>query len=284
MTKISPLPVARYAGLSVVKGFDTVLRLGWAPVLVSTTASLLVEPRVAALMPKMDGEQVSVDPMFAFWLIVMLLVALVTQTIFAVAWHRNVALGEARSGQRFYLRFGKREAVYALIGFVLGSITMMGIGGLPIVASLLAAGQPIGALFILAMPAMALFLLARLCLMLPMVALGQAVEPARAWQMVDGNSWRVVAVLLLIGIPIVMVEFLLISVFGGIVYSAETAFGGLSQVVTFVAQFVSGLVMLTLLGIIVSALSLIFMILGDDETLKARLPAPYDSFVEPSAE
>ena len=279
MTKISSVAVARHAAVSVVKGFDTVLRLGWAVVLISTIAGMLLEPNMLTVQPEGDQIEVNFGPMIAF-----LAMAVVTQTIFAVAWHRSVALGETRAGQRFYLRFGRREAVYALVAFVVVSIMSMGLGALPVVATLMTSGQELGGLFILGAPLMALFLLSRLCLMLPMVALGQALEPARSWQAADGNTWRIIAVLLLVGIPIVVAELLLISVFGGIIEAAVAAFGSFGEVVSFLARFVSGLVFLALLGVIVSALSLIYMILGGDETLKARLPAPYATFVEPSKE
>jgi len=57
--------------------------------------------------------------------------------------------------------------------------------------------------------------------------------------------------------------------------------GALGLVVSFLARFVSGLVFLALLGVIVSALTLLYMVLLGDETLRTRLPAPYDSFIGP---
>ena len=90
-----------------------------------------------------------------------------------------------------------------------------------------------------------------------------------------------IAILLLIGIPIVVVELVVISVFGGIIETALASFGEFGEVVSFVARFVSGLVFLALLGVIVSAITLVYIILTGDETLKAHLPAPLATFVEP---
>jgi hypothetical protein len=276
MKKLSPVPIARYAVLSVIKGFDTVLRLGWAPILISTLAAMALEPSLMTVVPESGEVEIHFGPMLAF-----LAIGIVTQTIFAVAWHRNVAFGETRAGQRIYLRLGKREAVYAVVAFVVVCIMSLGLGALPVLASLMASGQAaVGTLLILGAPVMALFLLARLCLMLPMAALDHKVDPARSWQAAEGNSWRIVAVLLLVGIPIVVVELVLVSVFGGIIESALASFGALGEVVSFVARFVSGLVFLALLGVIVSAITLVYIILTGDETLKARLPAPLATFVE----
>jgi len=276
VTKLAPVPIARFAAMSVMNGFDTVLRFGWVPILISTLAGMVLEPKVMTVMPE-DGEIV-----IEFgWMFVFVLVAVVTQAIFAVAWHRCVALGEARPGQRFYLRFGRREAVYGLVAFVVVAILSMGVGALPMVAQLMSSGQALAGLFVFGAPVMALFLLARLCLLLPMVAIAGAADPAKSWLAVGGNTWRVVAVLVLVGIPVLVVELVLISVFGSIIDAAVTSMGALGLVVSFLARFVSGLVFLALLGVIVSALTLLYMVLLGDETLRTRLPAPYDSFIGP---
>jgi len=276
VAKLLPLPVARFAALSVARDFDTLLRVGWLPALINTVVGTVLESRLITEVPGSDQIEINFGPLAVY-----VLTAIATQTIFAVAWHRCVLLGETRPGQRFYLRFARREAIYALAALVVTAVALMGLYALPVVTSLIAAGQALPALIMLGAPLMALVLIARLCLVLPMVALDRRVDPAKSWQAVAGNTWRVVAVLLLVGLPVFVAEYILISIVGSVALAAATALGDVGDVVSFVAFFIAGLVVLSLLAVILSAVSLVYAVLAGDDTLKARLPAPVGTFAEP---
>lgn len=277
MNKILPLVVARHATQSVFKGFDTALRLGWLPALISSLAGMVLESSIFVVVPETDEVQVGFGALLLF-----IVIAAVMQTVFAVAWHRHIGLGESFAGRRIYLRFGRRELVYALIAFVIVSILSLGMGGLFTVSSLIAQGGGLGGIVILLVPVVAIMLIARLCLVLPMAAFDETPDPSRSWQGVSGNTGRVVAVLLLVGIPVVLIELLLISVFGSVAASGAAALGPLGMAIDLIARFVSSLVFLALLAIIASAITLLYMVLIGDEAAQSNLPAPLETFVDQS--
>ncbi len=277
MTKILPLSIARYAVHSVVKSFDTALRLGWLPALISSVAGMVLESSIFAVSPETGEVQVGFGALLLF-----VVIAAVMQTVFVVAWHRHVGLGESFAGRRYYFRFGRRELVYALVAFVIVSILSLGMGALFTVSSLIAQGGGLGGIVILAVPVVAIMLIARLCLMLPMVAFDEAADPSRSWQGVSGNTGRVVATLLLVGIPVVLIELLLISVFGSVAASGAAALGPLGMAVDLIARFVSSLVFLALLALIAGAITLLYMVLIGDEATQSNLPAPLETFVDQS--
>lgn len=277
MSKILPVAIARYALGSVVKGFDTALRLGWLPALISSVAAMVLEPAILVVSPETDELQVGFGPLLVF-----VVVAVLTQTMFAVAWHRHVGLGESFAGRRFYFRLGRRELVYALVAFVIVSILSLGMGGLFTVFSLIGQGGGFGGIVILIVPVVAIMLVARLCLMLTMVALDETPDPSRSWQGVSNNTGRVIAVLLLVGIPIGLIEVLLISVFGSVAASGAATLGTMGLAVDFIARFVSSLVFLALLAVVAGAVTLLYMVLIGDEATQANLPAPLETFVDQS--
>ena len=277
MSKILPVPIARYALSSVINGFDTVLRLGWLPAMISSVAAIVLESSIFVASPDTGELQVGFGPLLLF-----IVIAALTQTIFAVAWHRHIGLGESFAGRRFYFRLGRREVVYALIAFIIVSILSLGMGGLFTVYSLLAQGGGFGGIVILLVPVVAIVLIARLCLLLPMVAFDEAVDPSRSWLGVRDNIVRVVAVLLLVGVPVVVIELLLISVFGSVAASGTAALGTLGLAIDLIARFVSSLVFLALLAVVAGAVTLLYMVLIGDEATQSNLPAPLNTFVEQS--
>ncbi len=277
MSKILPVAIARYALSSVINGFDTVLRLGWLPAMISSVAAMVLESSIFVASPETGELQIGFGPLLLF-----IVIAALTQTMFAVAWHRHVGLGESFAGRRFYFRLGRRELVYALIAFVLVSILSLGMGGLFTVYSLIQQGGGFGGIVILLVPVVAVALIARLCMLLPMVAFDEAPDPSRSWQGVTDNTVRVVSVLLLIGIPVVLIELLLISVFGSVAASGTAALGAPGLAVDLIARFVSSLLFLALLAVVTGAVTLLYMVLIGDEASQANLPAPLETFVEQS--
>ncbi|MEM7123969.1 MAG: hypothetical protein AAF563_22020 [Pseudomonadota bacterium] len=275
MSKILPVPIARYALSSVINGFDTVLRLGWLPALISSIAAMILESSIFVASPDTGELQVGFGPLLVF-----IVIAALTQTMFAVAWHRHVGLGESFAGRRYYFRLGRRELVYALIAFIILSVLSLGMGGLFTVYSLIAQGGGFGGIVILLVPVVAIAVIARLCLLLPMVAFDEAADPTRSWQGVSDNTVRVVAVLVLIGIPVVVIELLLISVFGSVAASGTAALGAPGLAIDLIARFVSSLVFLALLAVIAGAVTLLYMVLIGDEVTQSNLPAPPETFVE----
>jgi hypothetical protein len=124
----------------------------------------------------------------------------------AVAWHRLVLQRERPEGA-VYLRLDGVvwQYVLVLLAFLLvmlgpWALAMSWISGAPDTAAetTIAMG---GFVFIVAV---SLFVLPRLSLVLPGIALGERLTPARAWQVTRGNTWRLAMAGLLCSVPLVL--------------------------------------------------------------------------------
>jgi len=138
----------------------------------------------------------------------------------AVAWHRLVLREEAVRGP-FYLRLDSvvwRYALILLVFFVLVAAPFVAATYSGISAALLdpkmslsAAATP-GAvatviICLAATLAIAGFLLPRLSLMLPAIALGESLSAAAAWRVSGGNTWRLLWATLLCSVPLYVLLF-----------------------------------------------------------------------------
>ena len=270
--RIAPFAVALAAAQMTWRGFDTLLRLGWVAALVSTLAGIVLEPPPPHLSA--DGSAVEFAPGTVAMLVLLGIIAMILQSVVAVAWHRAILLGEHNDGRRWYLRLGGRELLYALISFFLLMLAAMASAViLPAALDQLRAGAPVLGLFFLAGPLVAIIVLARVVLVLPAVALGRPPDLARCWQAVDGNTARVASVLLIVATAAGAVGVGLIWVFTT-VNDRNLGFP-MDAVIT----FVNALASFTLMAFVLSALSLLYALLVDP-SLRDRLPVPAESLLQ----
>jgi len=202
-------------------------------------------------------------------LIVAVALPAVFYVMFAVAWHRRclrpeeqttilAALKWDRRKTRFLLRFiliSVISVIAALPVLVISSI-IGGTGGLGMGAS--GAGSATTATLIFQVVKMltifaVMLVQVRLSLLLPATALDQKLTLAEAWSIGQGNSWRLLGVLLLSVAPAMVIVLLVGSAVGAI--SQATGLGGMLTY-RFVAQLAVDFASYIVVAASVSALSM----------------------------
>src|SRR5262249_4518564 len=124
----------------------------------------------------------------------------------AVAWHKLVLRQERVSGA-VYLRLDRTVFRYTVVLFILFVLTD---GPIAIVNSLLAgdSADPItigtSLRIILLALGIAIFVLPRLSLILPAIALGESLSLTAAWHLTRGSTWRLAMATLLCSLPLAL--------------------------------------------------------------------------------
>ena len=198
--KLDVLAAAREAYHGAWAHFGEMVRLIWLPgilyMALSVAAALMQEPRQEGLRFLLE------------------LAALFLWPIIAVGWHRFVLIGDAAPG-RFHLNFGRREARYLMVSILLGLLATPGlliasISAVPSEPSLGMAGSLIGFLGILLLM-VGIYYYVRLLLLLPAVAVDEPVNTRLILERTRGNFWRLVALVVIAGMPLFIIVFVLAS-------------------------------------------------------------------------
>ena len=167
----------------------------------------------------------------------MLLLTLMLMTIFAVAWQRFTLFGEFARSSPWQFVFERREGLFFLYLLLLMTPVMMAM------LSALAAPEG-GSLMPPILMGVALFLFVRLALVLPSAAAGDESGLGRAWQLSQGQFWRLFAVILLVSLPVEMISYILLLAMSGEALIAQL----LTRAVGVVLEFVIFAITMTALA------------------------------------
>jgi len=156
------------------------------------------------------------------WLAVLLnLAGLFLWPIIAVAWHRFILLGDMTSKAASF-HFGRREARFLMVTIFLflmlvPSLMFMTMANQLMVSSPEQQGTISAfALAGLVLLGLAIAYLPRLALLLPAIAVDDALDPRQLLEATRGNFWRLVAILALTSLPVVIAYMLLSEVVAAI--------------------------------------------------------------------
>ncbi len=179
-----------------------------------------------------------------FALVVAIALPTVFYVMFAVAWHRRCLRPEEQTTILIALKWDRRKTLF-LFRFILisvisliaalpvlivsGIVGMTGAGGLAVSG---AGGPTTADLIVQVIKLLLLFVVmlvqVRLSLLLPATALDQKLTLMEAWVIGRGNSWRLLAVLLLSVAPAMVIVLLVGSAVGAISHAT-----GLGALLTF---------------------------------------------------
>ncbi len=127
--------------------------------------------------------------------------------IIAVAWHRFILIGDAATGA-FQLRFGRREARFFLVSIFLVLLFMPGFIIVSMVAALNDPAHAMTASLVsflgLILVMVGIYYFIRLSLLLPAVAVDEPVNARLVLERTRGNFWRLVALYVLGGLPVIV--------------------------------------------------------------------------------
>lgn len=226
---------------------------------------------ISALFQDFDpaADEVSMSALQLVGLIIGLALPMLFYVMFAVAWHRRCLKSEEQTTILTALRWDRRKTLF-LFRFILISI-IAGLSTLPILViggivgatgalGLGAAGgggpnTPEQIVIFLNLILIFVFMLvqARLSLLLPATAIDQKLTLVETWSIGQGNSWRLLSILLLSMAPAMLVLIVVGSAMGAVSQAP-----GLGQTVTveFIVRLVFNLAYYIVIAASVSALSI----------------------------
>ena len=226
---------------------------------------------ISALFKDFDptAEEASISGLQFVGLIIGLALPMLFYVMFAVAWHRRCLKSEEQTTILTALRWDRRKTLF-LFRFIMISV-IAGLSTLPILViggivgatgalGLGAAGgggpnTPEQLIIFLNLIIIFVFMLVqvRLSLLLPATAIDQKLTLAETWAIGRGNSWRLLAILLLSMAPAMLVLIVVGSAMGAI--SQATGLGQ-AMTVEFIVRLVFNLAYYIVIAASVSALSI----------------------------
>ena len=178
--------------------FSDMFRLIWLPgaiYILFAVATLFVDP-------KQD----------TFVIMLLELGSLFLWPIIAVAWHRFILLGDEPAG-RIHFTFGRREARFLLVTIMLSLFMLPGLLCFMLAGAMVQAEgsslSSVVAVIGLALEIAGIFFFVRLSLLLPAVAVDEAVNAGRMLERTKGNFWRLLGVAILAALPLLAIIILL---------------------------------------------------------------------------
>jgi hypothetical protein len=138
----------------------------------------------------------------------MLLLTAMLLAVFAVGWQRFTLLGEFGRSSPWQFVFERREGQFLLYFLVLMAPVTLAM------LSALAAPEG-GSLLPPLLMGIGFFLFVRLSLVLPAVSVDGEAGLGRAWQLSQGQFWRLAGVLVLVSLPAEMASLLVLLVLSG---------------------------------------------------------------------
>ena len=171
--------------------FSDMFRLIWLPGAIYVALAIVT----TFLNPKTD----------TFFILLLELGSLFLWPIIAVAWHRFILLGDEPAG-RIHFSFGQREARFLLVTIMLSLFMLPGFLCFILVGAMAQDGQGstlpgLIAVLGLALELAGIFFAVRLSLLLPAVAVDEAVNAGRMLERTKGNFWRLLGVAILSALP-----------------------------------------------------------------------------------
>ena len=201
------LPVLATAGEAyrfMWREFPTIVRLSWATlvvvILVQTLIAGAVFAEMGALLARGDVAAAAAVGRHPGWLALKSAIEMIGTGVVAVAIHQLILFGARRDGQYVPFAFGRREALFALLGLAFGAVSVL---FATVVIS--PVGRPIAGLAPFAATlafVLAIYLSIRLWPILPMIVVEPRVDIAGAWQLTRGRFWSLLALGLVGAIPL----------------------------------------------------------------------------------
>lgn len=173
--KLPGFEVAGAAFVFLARERWTILRLSWFPMLLATLAERFARGQVG-----IAGSE---------------FLTVATWAVIAVSLHRVILFGDRAPGTWLNIRFGKVEALFAIlpVAFLLVTTTMSALG-LPTKVHF--TGGPAVAMWIVV--AVIVFFVVRFCLVFPIAVMERRIDFAQAWALSHGNVWRLIGVWFLV--------------------------------------------------------------------------------------
>jgi hypothetical protein len=182
----------------------TIVRLSWATlvivILVQTLIARSALGQMGALLAAGDVAGAAAIGRHPAWLGTKSAVEMVGTGLVAVAIHRLILFGDRREGQYVPFALGRREALFVLLGFAFGAVSVL---FATVVMS--PVGRPTAGLAPFAATlafVVATYLSIRLWPLLPMIVVSPRLDLAGAWQLTRGRFWSLFALALLGAIPL----------------------------------------------------------------------------------
>jgi hypothetical protein len=194
--------VAAYRFLA--RELATIVRLSWAALLLVAFVQYLVARGALAEMASAlaDGNIMAAaasghDPL---WLTLKFAAHIVGTAIVAVAIHQLILFGDRKQGRYVHIAFGRREALFLVLGTVLGAIVVL--FATSVVSPFGEAKTGAAPFFAWLAFMVAIYLSIRLWPLLPMIVVAGRFNFPNAWQLTRNRFWSLLALVLLGSIPL----------------------------------------------------------------------------------
>ena len=197
----------------VLRELPTIFRLSWAMLFIVALVQFLLARTVLAQMASALGRgdilaaaAIGRDPV---WLTLKFGADAVGTAIVAVAIHELVLFADHKPGHYFHLAFGRREALFALLGAMLALIVV------PFATIVISPfGEPTSGLapFLATLAFIgAIYVSVRLWPVLPIIVVEERIDVAGAWLLTRGRFWSLLALAVVGSIPIGLVALMVDS-------------------------------------------------------------------------
>lgn len=223
MNKIPVMGTISRAYGFLISDFVTIVRLSWAPLLALTILQFYVVPiTLEATIKTLQTDDQSRMLGLGGLPLLLAAVVVVVNVMILVALLRVVVSGDRKPGLFIYAWFGGAElriiAVAALLGVAL-VVAMIGSIFLLAILMVMATAMPVvGIVVVLACLALIGALIwvgLRLSLVAPVIVAESGLGVERSWQLTRGNALRMLAILLVTGVPLAIVASIISSVIYG---------------------------------------------------------------------
>jgi hypothetical protein len=194
--------VAAYRFLA--RELATIVRLSWAALFLVAFVQYLVARGALAEMASAlaDGNIMAAaasghDPL---WLTLKFAAQIIGTAIVAVAIHELILFGDRKQGRYVHIAFGRREALFLVLGTVLGAIVVL--FATSVVSPFGEAKTGAAPFFAWLAFMIAIYLSIRLSPLLPMIVVAERFDFPAAWQLTRNRFWSLMALVLLGSIPL----------------------------------------------------------------------------------
>ena len=198
----------------VLRELPTIFRLSWAMLFIVALVQFLLARTVLAQMASALGRgdilaaaAIGRDPV---WLTLKFGADAIGTAIVAVAIHELVLFADHKPGHYFHLAFGRREALFALLGAVLALIVV------PFATIVISPfGEPNAGLapfFATLAFIVGIYVSVRLWPVLPVIVVNGHIDALGAWRLTRRRFWSLLALAVLGSIPIGLVALVIDSV------------------------------------------------------------------------
>lgn len=219
------LPVFATAGLVyrfLFNDLATIARLSWLPLLLVWLAQYAVAYFAFEAMREAMPSVLRGDPAATFkgnlvWQAAGLIAWLLGTSVVAVALHRVILFGDRKPGRLFYFSFRKIELLFLLLPLV-AYVTLFSLNVLVVLNFRFLPAPSFFVLLSISAAFALLWLALRLLLIFPVTVVEGRYDFSQAWTLTRRNFWRLVATMIVAGVPLIVVtlvlQFLLLSAMG----------------------------------------------------------------------